>query len=107
MINFWLERSSEIIENDVLLVRDNGDIKRWHNMMPKVIPAIFNTVKTKTPVLSAFSNQIGSVHTIRMMKIGLEGTLEASRKYHKYPLYLLYNPKLTPKNHFWVVVYKN
>lgn len=75
--------------------------------MPSVVYAIFNEVKSKDPDPNSFLNPIGKVYGIRMMKIGIEGILEAPRKYHKYPLYVLYAPKLKPKNPFWIVIYKN
>lgn len=104
MVNYWLKRANEIIEKEVLLVRTSPDISRIWNEMPTKLPVIF-TYTPKSLADEDYMGKIGVCHTIRMCKLGIEGVLKAAKKYHRYPLFILHNLRLSRDHLYWVVVY--
>lgn len=109
MINYWLERSREIIEKEVLLARKTlkTDLQTWFDKMPARISVVFCQTKTKNPDHSDLETPVGYVHHLKMMKLGIEGVLKAPKFYHRYPLYLLYYPRYDQAKPFWAVVHKS
>lgn len=104
MINHWLKRASEIVEKEVLLVRNTNDTMRIFHDMPAKLPVIF-TYNPQTPEGDDYLGKIGVCHTIRMCKFGIEGVLKTAKKYHRYPLYILHNINLSREHPYWVIVY--
>ena len=104
MVNYWLKRANQIIEREILLVKNNMDTKRIFDEMPGKLPVIF-TYSPKAPAEDDYLGKIGICHNIRMCRLGIEGVLKTAKKYHRYPLFILHNLRLSRDNPFWVVIY--
>lgn len=103
MINHWLRRANEIVEKEVLLVRNGADTNKLFHEMPSRLPVIF-TYNPKSPQDEDYFGKIGVCHTIRLHNLGIEGVLKTRKKFHRYPLYVLHNLRFT-SDQYWVVVY--
>jgi len=105
MINFWIERSSKVLENEILLVRNSPSTKDWFNKMPSRISAIYPARK-KLRHPTHFKPIVGFAHHMRLTRFGIEGVFHAPRKYHRYAFYVLHDKINHPGEPFWLVLHK-
>lgn len=105
MINYWVKRASEILERELLLVKQTDKTKDWFNLMPNKIKAI---IGLKNYIISEedFTSVIGHVHHLRYTRLGIEGVLETSRRFQRYNHLVYYNKKLMPHDPFWLILSK-
>lgn len=101
-INYWMDLSAAIIENEIILVKASSTTKHWFDRMPPKIKAIFPENKPVHP--EDFSPIVGEAHHLRLTKWGIEGVLKAPRRFHRYSNYVLYNQNQVEP--FWVVFHR-
>lgn len=106
MINYWLDRSMALLEEEVLLVKSSPNLKKWFDKMPKALPACYSEVQVINDE-EDYGPKVGLAHHLKLTKFGVEGVLKVARKYHRLERYVYYNANLRPKDPFWVVIHKN
>lgn len=104
MINFWLARSEEILEKEVILVKNSNETRAWFDKMASSIPIIYPGKKPTQP--ESFTPKIGIAHHVKLTRFGIEAVLKTQRKYLRFHFYVLHDKINQPYNPFWVVIYK-
>jgi hypothetical protein len=105
MINYWIVRAEEIIEKEVVLIKNSGETRMWFDRMSSSIPIIYPTIKPSRP--EDFTPRIGTAHHLRLTRHGIEAVLKSQRRYQRLDFYVLHDKINQPKEPFWVVFYKN
>ena len=78
MLNYWIARAEEIVEKEVILVKNNGETRRWFDKMFSSIPIIF---PIKKPSHSGdFTPKIGTAHHLKLTRQGIEAVLKSQRR---------------------------
>ena len=99
MKNYWIERATQIIENEVRLMGPSKVADQWFAMMGPRIPTWYFE-----PDLDIEGFQVGWTHSIRLTRLGIEGVIRAARKYQRYDHNLCYRQESNPDDRFWVVL---
>jgi hypothetical protein len=102
MNNYWLDRASETIEKEVILVKNSKETKMWYNKMSILIPIIAPLHKPQQP--GDFVPQVGVAHNLKLSRHGIEAVLKTSRKYQRFSFYVLHDKINQPLEPFWVVL---
>ncbi len=105
MRNYWLHRAEEIIETEVILVKNAGETRVWYEKMSNSLPIIYPEKKPRHP--DEFGPQIGTAHHLRLTRHGIEAVLKSERRYQRLSFYVLHDKINQPNEPFWVVFYKN
>ena len=105
MINFWIARSMDMMEREVVLVKSAPETKGWYDKMPSVISVICPE-KQRPRYPAEFAPKVGMAHQLRYTRFGIEGVVKMPRKYHRMKLYVLHDKIAQPSEPFWVILYK-
>jgi hypothetical protein len=97
MKNFWIERATQIIEEEVQLLEPSSKASQWFAIMGPRLPTYY--FEPEIPGI-----QVGWTHSIRLTRLGIEGVIRAARKYHRYNHRLHYHQEAHPDDQFWVVL---
>jgi hypothetical protein len=106
MLNHWLILANAVLENEILLLKDNLITRSWYMKMPTTIPAICPDVEVLSEK-NHFAPQVGIVHHMRLTRLGIEAILKAPRKYHRMQHDVFYDTRFTEGMPFWMVLRKN
>jgi hypothetical protein len=105
MLNYWISRTEEIVEKEVILVKNSGETRMWFDKMAYSIPIIY-PVKTPTHP-GDFVPRVGTAHHLKLTKHGIEAVLKSQRRYQRLKFYVLHDKINQPSEPFWVVLHKN
>jgi hypothetical protein len=103
MNNYWLDRSLQIVEKEVILVKNSKETKMWYNKMSIVIPIIAPDNKPHQP--EDFHPKVGVAHNLKLGRHGIEAVLKTPRKYQRFSFYVLHDKINQPLEPFWVVLF--
>jgi hypothetical protein len=103
MINYWIERAEEIIEKEVVLVKNSGETRMWFDKMFSSLPIIYPNKKPSRP--DEFTPRIGSAKHLKLTRFGIEAVLKTHRKYQRLNFYVLHDKINQPHEPFWVIFY--
>jgi hypothetical protein len=98
MKNYWIERATQIVDNEVQLMAPSATADKWFAIMGPRLPTWYFA-----PDIQGF--QVGWTHHIRLTRLGIEGVIRVARKYHRLEHKLCFHEQeVNPDDQFWVVM---